>query len=385
MPKTLLAWIGLLALVALGLGTAAGLAVLNDRVRIVVQADGTPDAAALATAQLRDEVGQVQRDLRALADALTAGVQHLAAAQDEAAAAHAVTLGAQIQKLHAAHEQVSARVQGIVDGQRTLRAAFDDVATRALAAALLPASAQPHIDQSGADHPRADQPSDAVPTPPQPTALAVPVEPPPPAADAPPARRRSAFAFSLPSQAFRFDARQRFELLPSLSRVGFDAKSTLHDFTGVTSKLSGTVTLNLAAPGADCRGAIHVDAAALDTGLAGRNDAMREHLATAQHSEIVFAFESMTDVTVDAKELRTLGTVHGKLTIRGQTHDLTMQVRLHVDASRRVHAEGEAKVLLSAYGVPVPSQLGMIKMEDEVKIWIALQARSLGNAAESDR
>lgn len=93
----------------------------------------------------------------------------------------------------------------------------------------------------------------------------------------------------------------------------------------------------------------------------------------------------MTDVTVDAKALRTLGTVHGKLTIRGQTHELAMPVRLHVDDSRRVHAEGEAKVLLSAYGVPIPSQLGMIKMEDEVKIWIALQARSLGDARETDR
>lgn len=373
MQKTFLAWFGLLALVALGLGTAAGLAILHDRVRIVVQADGTPDAAALATAQLRDEVGQVQRDLRALADAFAAGVQHLAAGQDEGAAAQAATLRAQLQKMQAVHEQMSAGVQGLVDGQQALRAALDEVATRAL---------------TGASESAVAQPSDAAPTLPPPTASAAPtdgIEPTPTATDAPPARRRSAFAFSLPSQSLRFDARQRFELLPSLSRVGFDAKSTLHDFTGVTSKLSGTVTLNLSAPGTECRGAIRVDAAALDTGLAGRNDAMRDHLATAQHGEIVFAFESMTDVTVDAKALRTLGTVHGKLTIRGQTHDLAMPVRLHVDDSRRVHAEGEAKVLLSAYGVPVPSQLGMIKMEDEVKIWIALQARSLGNAAEFDR
>ena len=378
MPKTFLAWFGLLALVALGLGTAAGLAILHDRVRIVVQADGTPDAAALTVAQLRDEVGQVQRDLRALAEAFAAGVQHLAAGQDEGEAEHAATLSAQLQKLQAANDQVSARVQGIVDGQQALRAILDDVAARAVAAA--PAA--------GVPHPSVDESSDAAPTPPPapgPAEAAAVTAAAPPTADAPPARRRSAFAFTLPSQAFRFDARQRFELLPSLSRVGFDAKSTLHDFTGVTSKLSGTVTLNLSAPGADCRGAIHVDAAALDTGLAGRNDAMREHLATAQHGEIVFVFASMTDVTVDAEALRTLGTVHGKLTIRGQTHDIAMPVRLHVDDSRRVHAEGEAKVLLSAYGVPVPSQLGMIKMEDEVKVWIALQARSLGNAAESDR
>jgi hypothetical protein len=33
---------------------------------------------------------------------------------------------------------------------------------------------------------------------------------------------------------------------------------------------------------------------------------------------------------------------------------------------------------MSDFGVTPPSQLGVINVEDEVKIWIALRARSLG-------
>ena len=35
----------------------------------------------------------------------------------------------------------------------------------------------------------------------------------------------------------------------------------------------------------------------------------------------------------------------------------------------------DAFILCRDYGVPVPSQLGVINMQDEVKIWIALRAR----------
>jgi hypothetical protein len=49
-----------------------------------------------------------------------------------------------------------------------------------------------------------------------------------------------------------------------------------------------------------------------------------------------------------------------------------------VDDSKRVIVEGEMPLKLSDYGVPVPSQLGLINMQDEVKIWVALQARALG-------
>ena len=68
MTKTLLAWLGALLLLAL-VGTAVGgLMLVKDRVRVVIEDDATPDEGARQVAQLRDELGQVQRDVQALAN-----------------------------------------------------------------------------------------------------------------------------------------------------------------------------------------------------------------------------------------------------------------------------------------------------------------------------
>ncbi len=369
MRKTLLAWFGLLALLTLAGGTAAGLAVLHDRVRVVVSPDLAQDPALQATAQLRDEIGQIQRDVRALAAALTAGIQHVTDTMEEGATTRAEAIARDLAQAHGAQAALAREVAALASGQRAIRDAIAESATRLTAT---PPVAPPVTAPQGV----ADPAIDIIVTPPSQPVAATPVAPP---------RRRSAFAFTLPSESFRFAGRQRLEILPSLSRVGFDAKSTLHDFTGVTSSLTGTVTLDLADPEAACTGAIRVQADALDTGLAGRNEAMRQHLATTDHREIAFVVEAMGDAKVDADARTTQGTVRGKLTIRGQTRAVAMPVRLRVDESQRVHAEGEATISLPDYGVPVPSQLGVISMQPEVKIWIALQARSLGEATEAGR
>ncbi|MEZ5962943.1 MAG: YceI family protein [Planctomycetota bacterium] len=399
MAKTFLAWLGLVALIAVAGASAAGLLLVKDRLRIVFQDAGTPDAQAQQVAQLRDELGQVQRDVQALASALGQGLRQLA--EDDAADTahrHAELL----QSLERARESVhsvAAEVTASHGMQQSLSAALERLegAVRSLprpVETLLPtassvqpggqapsstssasqgssADAEPAAEQTGATR---DPEATASASPPE-TAAALEA----PKASVPAApRRRSAFAFSLPSQRFAFDLKQRFELLPNLSRVGFDAKSTLHDFSGVTSKLHGAVELNLADPTGPCAGEIRVDARALDTGLAGRNDAMREHLGASEWPEIVFTFQTMTADEVDVAAQRVRGKVRGQMTIRGKTRDLEMPVELSVDGSKRVHAKGEAALKLSDYDVPVPSQLGMIKMQDEVTVWIALQARALG-------
>lgn len=361
----LLSWIGALAVLGLCGVTATGLMLIKDRVRVVVQDDSAADATAQQVAQLKDDVLALQRDLRALADALAPGFRELA--DQQAAGLEALRADVAKAAMTQARDSVSVRNE-----QQRLA---EVVASLHTAVAALPVLAPAH---------------GAPPTPelaPElPPVLAVapevaPVITPPAAASTPePAPRpRSAFAFTLPSQGFTFDLKQRFELLPSLSRVGFDAKSTLHDFTGVTSKLSGTLTLNLAA-GGPCSGEIHVDAASLDTGLGGRNEAMREHLDSSKHPAIMFDLQELSATAVDATKQAVSATARGVMTIRGQSRAVAMPVRLSVDPSKRVHADGEVPLKLSDYGIPVPSQLGMIRMQDEVKVWIALQARALGAA-----
>jgi polyisoprenoid-binding protein YceI len=69
------------------------------------------------------------------------------------------------------------------------------------------------------------------------------------------------------------------------------------------------------------------------------------------------------------------GRVSGQMTIHGQSRQIEMPVKLHVDDSRRLVIEGETPLKMSDYGVEVPSKLGVISVDDQVKIWIALRAR----------
>jgi polyisoprenoid-binding protein YceI len=354
--------------------------VVKDRVHLVVQDRDTDAVQQFAT--LADEVGCLRRDVTGLADALGKGLDEFgdqqtaaAAARDAESARRTEGLVETVRRLALALDRMHGEQELLVQALGELRAAH------AAEAAAPPIESVPAASSGVAESAPARPEASPEPDPAAPAAGA--------AAGAPeaavPGRRRSAFAFALPSQAFRFAGRQRFELLPNLSRVGFDAKSTLHDFTGVTSKLAGTIEFDLAAPQAGAAGEIAVDARALDTGLAGRNDALRQHLATEQHPDIRFAVRGFTDAVVDAEAHTVSADVVGDMTIRGRTRAVKMPVRLHVDDSSRVHARGEMPLRLSDYGVPVPSQLGMIRMQDAVKVWIALQARSVGPAAGEAR
>jgi len=198
-----------------------------------------------------------------------------------------------------------------------------------------------------------------------------------------PARKRGFLAFKLPDSGFRFDKLQRFEIIPSLSRVGFDGKSTLHAFSGISTSVRGRVTACLANPDVDCNAWGEIEASSLRTGHDGRDQAMFETLSTTKHRKITFRIQNFTPTKVDKEALVVEGTATGRMTIRGVTHSHNMTVKLSFDSSRRLLIEGEGKINLKDYKVPVPTALGFIKMHEEVKIWIAVQARCLGRVTKT--
>jgi polyisoprenoid-binding protein YceI len=200
----------------------------------------------------------------------------------------------------------------------------------------------------------------------------------PPAASTAPTK--GFLTFDLPSRGLSFSGPQHYRILPSLSRVGFDAKSTLHDFTGVTSKLQGDLFADLAATTPVWRGRVSCDAATLNTGVEGRDEGLRDHLATARHPRIEFELKEFVAAPggVDVDKRRVKGVVSGQMTIRGKTRPLSMPVEISVDESQRLVIAGQTTLALTDYGVPVPSQLGLISMQDQVKVWISLRARSIG-------
>ncbi|MCI0589210.1 MAG: YceI family protein [Planctomycetes bacterium] len=197
-----------------------------------------------------------------------------------------------------------------------------------------------------------------------------------------PASRRF-LSFRLPSGGFDFDRPSRFLVVESLSRVGFDAKSTLHDFSGATTGVRGEFSSRLSHPSEVAHGEIVVDAAALQTGLDARDEEMRALLDVGAHPTLRFEWTAFDTDAVDAAARTVRGTAKGRLSIRGIAREIALPVRISVDESRRIAVEGEAEIRLTDFGIPVPSKLGMIAMQDRVKIWVALRARCAGPAGET--
>lgn len=369
-----------LVVVGAGAVAAAALVLVPPRVRLIVEADAAPTAEPIAL--LRDDLRIVREDVDALSKALAGNFEQLAQALDEAATRrhgevreqlaglgelrnNAIATAQRLQALEAAVAAVAGRLAA------TPPAAPADVAgTERTATASPTAVAAEPTTTAAAD------PAQPAPTP-VPVADATPAPPPGESTAPAPAAKPSFLSFRLPNRTFAFDQEQQFEIVADLSRVGFDAKSTLHDFSGVTSKVQGWLRANLAAADGGWTGAVRCEANGLATGVEGRDTAMREHLDAEHHAEIAFAIAGFTPAPdgIDRARQTVRGEVRGQMTIRGVTKDLTMPVQLHVDDGKRLVIEGQATVRLPDYGVPVPSQLGLISMQEDVRIWIALRAR----------
>ena len=195
------------------------------------------------------------------------------------------------------------------------------------------------------------------------------------ATDEPPAKR-SFLSFKLPSRDFQFEGRQTFEVLADLSRVGFDAKSTLHDFSGVSNRVQGQFTMDLTRPADGIEGHVEILSHSLSTDLEGRDEAMYEHLDSERFEHIRFEPSAFEAGSLDKHGKRTSGRLTGQMSIRGVTLEVAMDVTAHVDDSRRLVVEGEMPLLLTDYGVKIPHKLGMIKVDHNVRVWIHLRLRA---------
>lgn len=371
--KTLLAWCGALSILGACGFTVLGLATVKDRLDITI-AEGA-DAGAVDPAQLlRDDVAMLRQDFETFGSALGSGLDELAQHLDEngrtqtaALESHLATLEERLARLTEREAELSGRVEG-------LAAAFAETPGRSgppnldpthLRPAEIATDDDPPVDGSRNELARADVTT--------PSAR--------PARPAASAAEGGFLGFRLPTGAFRFGESQRFQVLGSLSRVGFDAKSTLHVFTGAASGVTGEFTMALGDPAAGCHGSVEVDVALLKTGVEKRDSTMLEHLGATAHPTIRFDLTSIEPDAIDARAMTVTGTAVGTLTIAGNARDVRVPVQLSVDDGRRVVIEGEWTLTMSEYGVTPPSQLGMIEVEDEVRAWLSLRARSVGTAA----
>lgn len=170
------------------------------------------------------------------------------------------------------------------------------------------------------------------------------------------------------------DERQRFEVIPSSSRVGFDAESTLHDFTGATSDVSGWVEARLADPAAGGRGRVVVRAATLRTGNDRRDAEMRERLDVEHHPELRFEWTGFELEHLERATATLRGHALGTLTIRGVGRPVRVPVQVAPDAEGQLRLTAELALKMSDYGVD-PPRLLFVRVKDEVKVRVSLGFR----------
>lgn len=345
-----LKWVGVIAIVGFGVVGIVSLGLVKDRVTVTISEESDPDQLD-PVALLRDEVAVLRGDVSSLANTLAENLQILAESLDETELRNTQAMDRRFAQLEASLESFQQQLA-------TLQA-------QSLAAADNPETSMTNQSEPAVTDPLASERSSA------------PIEP------AAPRKKRGFLAFRLPSQGFDFNRRQRFEIITSLSRVGFDAKSTLHDFTGVSSDVSGQLILNLGDAATGIGGAVSANAKALKTGVAGRDENMYEHLATTQHPDLVFQVEGFETTQADEKSMTVSGTILGTMTIRGVSQKISMPVEISVDPSRRLVLEGQMPLDITDYDIAVPTQFGVIGMEEEVSVWVSLRARSLGAAVEN--
>jgi polyisoprenoid-binding protein YceI len=371
--------LGFLALLALAVGSIAALIVVKSRVNVTIAAEDSAARGPDPVALLAEDVATLQADVSSLNQALAEGLQAVHDGLDGAATSRDEAMRAQLDALR--KELETLRSATAAEEQRAASISSSLGRLEAQLAAAAPANVVEPDAGSGIQTALDSQALASDPLP-EPAASPAPELDPIPTESSPKPAPKSFLAFQLPSQAFAFDRAQRLEVVPSLSRVGFDAKSTLHDFSGATTSVTGELQACLARPSNLCRGSISVEAAALDTGEARRDEEMRKDLAASEHPQIHFEWTAFELVEVDAKAMTVRGTARGRMSVRGVERDFAMPVRVAVDKSRRVAIDGEAPLDLKDFDVPVPSKLGVISMESEVKVWIALRLRAVGPATE---
>jgi polyisoprenoid-binding protein YceI len=397
MTGKLLRGLGVLSLVVLVGAAVAALVIVKDRVRVVIASDEVaagPDPVAL----LRDDVQTAARDVAALQQAVATNFETLANAFEQRAGERhgdVLALRQEVAALQARVDEVARRSAAIEEHARLAAATAcgpgrsgDGAGDAVRAATPAELAAVPTTPEPGAGPASAPVAGSAEIAAPANTAPAPPVVAPEPVAGgqggAAPRAGASFLSFRVPSSALRFDEPRRYVLLPELCRVGFDAKSTLHDFTGVTSRVAGAFRADFDDPAGAWTGEVSAVAASLATGVAGRDENMREHLDAKTHPDIRFVVSRFHPAAdgIDVAKRTARGEIEGTMSIRGASKTFRMPIRVEVDAQQRVVLTGQAPLRLSDYGVPVPSQLGLISMQDEVVVWIALRARAAAESAK---
>lgn len=161
-------------------------------------------------------------------------------------------------------------------------------------------------------------------------------------------------------------ANETFKIDPSHSTIAFKVRHLLGTAKGKFSKFKGTIVVDRERP-EQSSVSVTIDAASIDTGIAKRDEHLREELFNvSKYPEITFKSRLVKQTGANA------GEITGDLTMRGVTHAIVLRVQL--EGSRwRVTI---APLKRSQFGLVFSKSAETFSMiSDEVAVEIEIEAR----------
>lgn len=163
------------------------------------------------------------------------------------------------------------------------------------------------------------------------------------------------------------------------SKIQFVSDAPLETITGVTSKLSGTITVDPAKPAG---GKASIDAAVAS--IRTNNDLRDEHLRgedwldAAKHPKATFVLTSVSGLTEIKPNTGYTATIKGKFTIHGVTQNIETKAKLRLSPGKggkpdQLRIQASFMVNLVAHKVSVPS-IVRLKVAKDIKVNVDLRA-----------
>jgi len=171
-----------------------------------------------------------------------------------------------------------------------------------------------------------------------------------------------------------------FRIVPAQSRIGFDAKSTLHDFKGTTNQVFGAFRLDWDRLG-ETQVAVRVAADQLATGNASRDEEMKKkRLETARFPAIRFEARRMEVRESDPKAGTAKAAIRGTLFIHGVQKEVAVEASLAPLEGGAVRVRGTAPLDIRDFGITPPRVMLFVKMDPKVIVTFDLRADRVADA-----
>ena len=158
------------------------------------------------------------------------------------------------------------------------------------------------------------------------------------------------------------------------SELWFDGTSTLHDFTCHANKIDATVVVSTSLldgkSGETQKGQVTIPVKKIKNENDGLTKNMYKTLEPDKWPEINFALDMIKLSREAQKEEIINADIHGALTIKGETRDISMPVEITgLENADTLNVSGSYLLLLSDFEIKRPSFfLGTLKVGDEIDI-----------------